>query len=390
MLFALGAPPIAAQTGRFHLAVVPNLSSADLSVIDTRSNRETARVPIGERPWRVAMSPDGRFAWVTSGPVGRADRISAVDLNSLQVVNSIVLTPAPGLYELEVSPDGRTLAAGGVNRGDMILLDAATLTILRRVALCGGCGTNLALISTPTFTFSSDARYLYAAVPAENSLVTYDLTTLGEVARTPGLLPYPDSTEFPDIRAFAGAPHWIVSSKHGVQVSASFGTVNVPIEVRSFYPHDLLPIEIGGELFVMYGSFAYPASGRNVVRLRHLNTGAVLELPSSASPRHLRFDPTRLQVWSVCPSLVAACSPSRIDVFDLLTQQTTTISGLVQTRAGTGELSQDYRFYYQVWADQDLVHVVDVATRTTVTAIVVGDNPRAIMMQGDARTRSSW
>ncbi len=45
---------------------VANSSAGTVSVIDTTSNTVVATVPVGNTPVGVAVSPDGKFAYVTN------------------------------------------------------------------------------------------------------------------------------------------------------------------------------------------------------------------------------------------------------------------------------------------------------------------------------------
>jgi YVTN family beta-propeller protein len=46
--------------------ITNNASSNNVSVIDTRTNKVTATVPVGAGPWGVAVSPDGRKVYTAN------------------------------------------------------------------------------------------------------------------------------------------------------------------------------------------------------------------------------------------------------------------------------------------------------------------------------------
>lgn len=384
---AVLAPLARSQDHPFHLAVVPNLDSADLSVLDMRAHRELARVPIGTRPQLVAMGPDGRYAYVQWGPIGAGVNLSMVDLATWSVVRTTTLPAGSSISELEISPDGGTLAVGGSRRGSLFLLDPLTLHLRRQpLDLCRACGTTVPVLSGATVTFSSDSTYLFAAVPGENALVTLRLPSGDEVARTPILAPG-DSSAFLDIQTFPGLPELTFAAKYGVHANLTLWPGHLELDARASAPMDVLPLRFGGELVLAYGSINYPYTGANRMRLRHLNSGATLDLPGLPSTRWLRFDPTRFELWGTCASFDPVCGTYKIDVFHLLTLQRTTITGLADVRAGLPAFTADYRYYYQPIHSWNVIEVIDAATKLRHTVIPVGGNPRGVFLQGDARTR---
>ncbi|MGH4025742.1 MAG: YncE family protein [Pseudonocardiaceae bacterium] len=68
-------------------AYIPNNSSDSVSVIDTASNTVTATVPVGDLPDDVAITPDGRHAYI---PNFYSDLVSVIETAS-----NTVITPSP-------------------------------------------------------------------------------------------------------------------------------------------------------------------------------------------------------------------------------------------------------------------------------------------------------
>lgn len=79
------------------LVLVTNKKDKSVSVFDTRSWKEVARVPTSKRiPHGVAFSPDGRYAFVTCESVGTdPGAIDAIDLRTFTVVASMPLALQP-------------------------------------------------------------------------------------------------------------------------------------------------------------------------------------------------------------------------------------------------------------------------------------------------------
>jgi len=79
------------------LVFVTNKKDKSVSVFDTRTWTEVARIPTTKRiPHGIAFSPDGRFAYVTCESVGTdPGAIDAIDLSTLTVVASMPLALQP-------------------------------------------------------------------------------------------------------------------------------------------------------------------------------------------------------------------------------------------------------------------------------------------------------
>jgi YVTN family beta-propeller protein len=79
------------------LVLVTNKKDKSVSVFDTRTWTETARVATSKRiPHGIAFSPDGRYAFVTCESIGTdPGAIDAIDLTTLTVVASMPLALQP-------------------------------------------------------------------------------------------------------------------------------------------------------------------------------------------------------------------------------------------------------------------------------------------------------
>ncbi len=69
-----------------------NFKSNSVSVIDTRARRVVATVPAGTQPTGVAVTPEGRLAYVTSYGDGS---VSAIDSLSHKLVATIAVGIEP-------------------------------------------------------------------------------------------------------------------------------------------------------------------------------------------------------------------------------------------------------------------------------------------------------
>jgi YVTN family beta-propeller protein len=93
-----------APTAGASYAYVLNSESANVSVIDTATNRVVgAAIPVGAHPSDIAITPDGKRAYVTSGPYG----VSVIDTETNQVAGPpIALAEQP--TRIAITPDGGT------------------------------------------------------------------------------------------------------------------------------------------------------------------------------------------------------------------------------------------------------------------------------------------
>ena len=68
IMLAMALGTMASPAAAAPFAYVVNEVSATVSVIDTASNTVVATIPVGENPQGVAITPNGKFVYVTSGP----------------------------------------------------------------------------------------------------------------------------------------------------------------------------------------------------------------------------------------------------------------------------------------------------------------------------------
>ena len=61
-------------------------------MIDTLTNHVTASPEIGERPWGIALSPDGKILFSANGP---SNDVSVVDLTNLNVTKRVKVGDGP-------------------------------------------------------------------------------------------------------------------------------------------------------------------------------------------------------------------------------------------------------------------------------------------------------
>ena len=71
-----------------------------VAIIDSASQKLVAEVPVGTRPWGIALSQDGRWLYTANGP---SDDVSVIDTSTLQVVRHIRVGRSP--WGVAVGPE---------------------------------------------------------------------------------------------------------------------------------------------------------------------------------------------------------------------------------------------------------------------------------------------
>ncbi len=139
---------------------VPNRASADIAVIDTRTDRLVTRIAVGNVPHQVAVS-DVAGKLVASNTAD--DTISIVDLGTLAKA-TVKLDHEP--EHMELAPDGLLLAVGNIGAGTVSFV---SLREDREIARVDG------LIQPHNLTFSPDGSLLYVANLGANHVSVVDV-----------------------------------------------------------------------------------------------------------------------------------------------------------------------------------------------------------------------
>ena len=125
---AMTGPGALALDDLSHYVFVPNRASADVAVIDTRTDRVVARVEVGRVPHQVAVS-ETHMKMIASNTAD--DTISVIDLESLTAAATITLGHEP--EHMEIDPAGEVLAIGNIGDGTVSLVSLAEDRELARI-----------------------------------------------------------------------------------------------------------------------------------------------------------------------------------------------------------------------------------------------------------------
>jgi DNA-binding beta-propeller fold protein YncE len=127
-------------------------------------------IPVGRGPEGFDVSPDGKELWTAHM---NDPRISVIDVGARKVVHTID-AGARAANRLKFTPDGRRALVSEIGGGDLIVLDVAGRSIIKRIALGRGAS---GILVTP------DGSRAFVAMTGENAVAVVDLKTLDETGR---------------------------------------------------------------------------------------------------------------------------------------------------------------------------------------------------------------
>lgn len=110
----VGAQPSGLAINRAgDLALVANREGRSVTALTIRDKvvRPVATVDVGDEAAAVAFAPDGRRAYVAKNKAGRVG-ILAIDGTTLRYAPDLDVPVGPGVYGLDVTPDGRLALTG--------------------------------------------------------------------------------------------------------------------------------------------------------------------------------------------------------------------------------------------------------------------------------------
>lgn len=114
---------------RFVWVVNPDLDEAALIEVRNDANTVVARVPVGDEPHNIALSPDGRFAFVANTVSGTVSVIRAK--GNPRVIQTIEVGTEP--YGLAFTPNGDRLYVTNARSNDVTVIDPKRNVVLRTI-----------------------------------------------------------------------------------------------------------------------------------------------------------------------------------------------------------------------------------------------------------------
>jgi len=115
--------------------IVLNKSEASASLVDLDSGDEVARVPTGEGPHEVAVSPDGRTAVVGNYGTGEnpGNTLTVIDVESAQAVKTIDLGEYSRPHGIEYLSNGDRVAVTVEANKALIVVDVASGKVVQAI-----------------------------------------------------------------------------------------------------------------------------------------------------------------------------------------------------------------------------------------------------------------
>lgn len=167
-----GVPNRIALTPDGRQAWVIHDKTRKISIVDPAARRVLRQMKIGEWPYNLAFSPDGRYCWVLDW--GDVSRLLIYDIGKEAVEAAIEVStwPAHGIF----SRDGRLFWVTSETAGNVAVVDTVQRKILE-VLPSGGDAMGLAL--------TRDGQYVFAANGEDKTVSKIDARAHKIVASVP-------------------------------------------------------------------------------------------------------------------------------------------------------------------------------------------------------------
>ena len=152
-------------------AYITNWSSDTVSVIDTNTNSVIATISVGNEPFGVAVTSDGRRVYIAN-----EFSVSVIDAVTNAVITTIPIAAQPPAIGVAVTPDGRKAYVSNYLGNTVSVIDTTTNTVTGTITVSFPFG----LAVTP------DGRKLYVTNLADtNSVSVIETATDTVIATTP-------------------------------------------------------------------------------------------------------------------------------------------------------------------------------------------------------------
>jgi len=145
-----------------------------LQVYDPESGKQEFEVVVPGAPHEVAISPDGRFAYVGDFE-GVKNTLSVIDVNARSITGTLVLTPNYMPHGLVVTRDGSTLYATCAASHSLVEVGLDPLKVKRSFKVFAD--------NTDIVALSPDEKFLYASSSSDGNFAVIDLVK-GEFERS--------------------------------------------------------------------------------------------------------------------------------------------------------------------------------------------------------------
>jgi YVTN family beta-propeller protein len=156
--------------------------TGNFQVIDARSGKVTAQIPLGKDPNQMTLTKDGRFAYM---PMRGENSVAIVQLDPLRLVKKIPMNEGP--HDAYTSADGSRIYVGAQYGNAIAVFDPATQSLLHQIPTSDGVRP-----LEPT----ANGKIIYTALSNLIGFVTVDpdsrsVTRRVELATLPDGVPKP-------------------------------------------------------------------------------------------------------------------------------------------------------------------------------------------------------
>ena len=214
--FALLALALIAPQAMARYVYTGNYDDDTMSLIDTATNQVVGSpIPTGNGPDSIAISPDGKTLYVTSGD----GDITVVNTQTNQVVTTI--SGLPPLETIAISPDGKTAYVSSPNEDVVVVIDLQTNQVVGSPIKVGEAPIGVA--------FSPDGKVVYVVNDDDDNVSVIDTATR-QVVGSPipvGDDPY-ELAVTPDGKSVYVANYGTVDSVTAINTQTG-GTTTIPV-----------------------------------------------------------------------------------------------------------------------------------------------------------------
>ena len=366
-VLAVTAPSVHALDDLSHYVFVPNRASADVAVIDTRTDAVVAHVPVGQVPHQVAVSQNlGKM--VVSNTAD--DTVSVIDLATLKTSATIQLGHAP--EHMELDPSGTVAAVGNIGEGTVSLVSLKSEHEVARV---------YGLHEPHNMTFDPTGQRLYVGNLGASFVSMIDVpqaTVAGEIAIGPDRALAHDEH---DDTAYQGIIN-VTATPDGRLGFAAYGEGDRMGVIDLESGRSLKTLALGDTPWRAYATsdgryMIVPNNGDETVSVVSTETlTEVARLPGAADMTGVNTG------WFDSLAYVISRGDDKALVIDLETMQPAGEIALPGTPE-TGVVTPDGTKLYVALSDAGKVAVIDVQAKTIVAMIDgVGEEPWGAHMAG--------
>ena len=164
--------------------------TGNFQVIDARSGKIEAQIPLGKDPNQMTLTKDGRFAYV---PMRGEDSVAIVQLDPLKLIKKIAMNRGP--HDAYTTDDGSRIYVGAQYGNAIAVFDPATQSLLHQIPTSDG---------VRPLEPARNGRVLYAALSNLIGFVVVDPDSR-KVIRRVELATLPDGVPKPYLDTFTHA-----------------------------------------------------------------------------------------------------------------------------------------------------------------------------------------